>query len=95
MEEGDGGQGVQEEGWNPEKKWWVPVAREERAAQANPMGRRGAEARKRGRERGDAQLPEFFVSCYESSYHESRLSLKNALELKFNMGYFCAIVSPS
>ena len=43
---GDGGQGVQEEGWNPEKKWWVPVAREERAAQANPMGRRGAEREK-------------------------------------------------
>ena len=32
---GDGGREEEEEGWNPDKKRWLAVAREERPAQAN------------------------------------------------------------
>ena len=52
--DGDGGRhGGREEGWNPHKKRWLPVAREERAAQAN--GQRGAEGR-REEERPSCQI---------------------------------------
>ena len=56
--DGDGGRhGGREEGWNPHKKRWLPVAREERAAQAN--GQRGAEGR---REEKRGPVARFFAS---------------------------------
>ena len=51
---GDGGREEEEEGWNPDKKRWLAVAREERPAQAN--GQEVVRA-----ERGGGPVARFFA----------------------------------